>query len=59
VDGGSLVVTGGASAVSDSLVLALVGGYQTLTVTRSVNGVQKAQVAGAEIVQLDPIVASL
>jgi len=47
---GSLVVTGGGSAVSESMVLALAAGYQTLTVSaRSVNGVVKAHSAATKI----------
>lgn len=50
VNEGSLVVTGGAAAVSESMVLALAGGYQTMTVTtRSVNGVTKSHAAGTRI----------
>lgn len=57
--GGALVVTGGAAAVSDSLILALQGGYQTMTVTRAVNEVEKSHAAAAEIELLDPLVLSL
>jgi len=46
IDETSFVVTGGASAISRSAVVALVGGYQTATVTRSINGVSMAQAAG-------------
>jgi len=46
IDETSFVVTGGASAISRSAVIALVGGYQTATVTRSINGVSMAQPAG-------------
>jgi len=47
---GSLVVTGGASAISRAALAALPGGYQTMTIaTRSVNGVVKAQTAGTRI----------
>ena len=42
---GSFVVTGGASAVSRSAAIAIAGGYQTMTVTRSANTVSKAQTA--------------
>jgi hypothetical protein len=59
VTGSSITATGGTTAVSDSLVIALQGGYQTLTLTRAVNGVTKSQVAGDDIELLDAIVASL
>lgn len=59
VDPGSLAVTGGASAVSDALVLALAGGYQTMTVTRAVNGVVKAHQARARLAADDPLVLAL
>lgn len=49
VNAGSFVVTGGASAVSDSAVLALAAGYQTFTVSRSVNEVVKSHAAGTTI----------
>jgi len=49
IPAGSFVVTGGASAISRGLVVALVGGTQAFTVTRSVNGVAKAHAAGAPI----------
>lgn len=45
---GSLVVTGGLSAISRSIVVAL-RPLQTATVTRSVNGVVKAQTAGQAV----------
>lgn len=46
VSPGSITVTGGSSAVSDSVLLVLAGGYQTATVTRKANGVEKAHDAG-------------
>jgi hypothetical protein len=47
---GSFVVTGGASAVSESMVLALVGGYQTLTVSnRALNGLTASHARGTLI----------
>lgn len=45
----SITITGGASAISRGLMVALVGGYQTATVTRSINSVVKAQSAGEPI----------
>jgi hypothetical protein len=60
VNQGSLVVTGGASAVSESMTLALAAGYQTLTLTdRSINTVVKAQTAGTRIEVEDAFVLSL
>jgi len=59
VGGSSITVTGGSTAVSDSLVIALQGGYQTFTVTRSVNNVEKSHAVGSAIELLDPIVPSL
>jgi hypothetical protein len=59
VAAGSLTVTGGASAVSDSLVLALAGGYQTATVTRSANGVEKAHDAGTRLEVEDVLTLAL
>jgi hypothetical protein len=50
---GSLSVTGGAAAISRAIVLAL-RPLQTATVTRAVNGVSKAQVAGADVVLWRP-----
>lgn len=46
--GGSLVVTGGAAAISRGITVAL-GFTQTFTVTRSVNGVAKSQIAGTKV----------
>jgi len=45
----SFVVTGGAAAVSKGAVVILKGDVQSATVTRSVNGVAKAQAAGAAV----------
>lgn len=57
---GSLVVTGGGAAVSESMVLALAAGYQTFTIAaRAVNGATKAQTAGTLIEVADPLVLSL
>ncbi|HEX6968886.1 MAG TPA: hypothetical protein VF174_08790 [Micromonosporaceae bacterium] len=57
---GSLVVTGGASAISRSAVVALAGGIQVMTISaRSVNGVTKAHSAGAIIAVEDPAVLAL
>lgn len=50
INEGSFTVTGGASAVSDAIVVALAAGYQTMTVSaRSVNGVVKSHAAGTRI----------
>lgn len=46
---GSFVVTGGASAISRGITLALAGNVQKFTVTRSTNGISKAQAAGASV----------
>lgn len=46
---GSWTITGGASAISKSYVLALPGDVQTATVTRAVNGVSKSHSAGAAV----------
>jgi len=52
---GSLVVTGGASAISRASAFALAAGYQTFTASaRSVNGTVKAQTAGTLIEVDDP-----
>lgn len=58
---GSLVVTGGASAVSESMVLVLAGGYQTMTVTRNVNGIVggKAHSAGVKLEVEDAIIRAM
>lgn len=47
-EGSMVVTTGGGTAASRSAVIALVGGYQTMTVTRNVNGIVggKAHTAG-------------
>lgn len=49
IPSGSFVVTGGLTANSRGAVVALRGDVQTLTVTRSVNGVVKAQNAGTAL----------
>lgn len=47
---GSIVVTGGVAEVSESMLLAVAAGYQTMTVSaRSVNGVVKSHGAGTRI----------
>lgn len=54
------VVTGGASAISRSAMVALSGGYQTLTASaRSVNGVVKSHAVGTRIAVDDPGVAGM
>lgn len=45
---GTIAVTGGATAISQQMKTAI-RGYQTLTVTRSVNGVVKAQPVGGTV----------
>jgi hypothetical protein len=55
---GSLSVTGGAAAISRAIVLAL-RPLQTATVTRAVNGVSKAQSAGAAVQLWRPGVGGL
>lgn len=56
---GSFVVTGGTSQVSRGAVVALRSVYQTLTVTRSVNGVVKAQTVGTPVSLWRPPVLAL
>lgn len=46
---GSFTVAGGASAISRGYVVWLPGDVQSCTITRSVNGVAKAQAAGAAV----------
>lgn len=56
----SLAVTGGASAISRSAVVAITSGVQTFTVSaRSVNGVTKSHSVGARIAVEDPAVLAL
>lgn len=45
----SFVVTGGAAAISRGAVVALKGDVQSCTVTRSINGVTKAQATGTDV----------
>jgi len=59
VASGSFTVTGGTSQVSRGAVLALRSVYQTLTVTRSVNGVVKAQTIGTPVSLWKPSVLAL
>lgn len=50
IDASSFVVTGGASAISRGAVVALAGGFQTLTLSaRSVNGVVKSHTASTRL----------
>lgn len=49
IPAGSFTVTGGSSASSSGSMIALAGGGQTFTVTRSVNGVVKAHAAGESV----------
>jgi hypothetical protein len=46
---GSFVVTGGAAAVSKGAVVFIDGSVQTVTLTRAVNGVSKAQTQGTQV----------
>lgn len=60
VNEGSLVVTGGAAAVSEGAVLALAAGFQTFTVSaRAVNGVTKSHAAATRIEVEDAMVLAL
>jgi hypothetical protein len=59
VASGSFTVTGGTSQVSRGAVVALRSVYQTLTVTRSVNGVVKAQTIGTPVSLWKPSVLAL
>jgi len=56
---GTFAVTGGASAISRAAVVALAGGYQTLTVSRSTNSVQKSHAAGTRIGLDKPLVLGM
>ena len=53
------IVTGGAAAVSDAVLLTLAGGYQTMTVTRSANDVEKAHDAGTLLAVEHPLIQAL
>lgn len=55
---GSFVVTGGASAISRGLVFALRYQYQTLTVTRGINGITRAHPLGEEVHVASPLLPS-
>jgi len=58
--GSSFVVTGGGSAISRSAVVALAGGFQTMTVSaRSVNGTTKSHTAGTLVEVEDALVLGL
>lgn len=59
INAGSFTVTGGTSQVSRGAVVALRSVYQTLTVTRSVNGVVKAQTIGTPVSLWKPPVLAL
>jgi hypothetical protein len=60
INEGSFTVTGGASAVSEGIVVAIAAGYQTLTASaRSVNGVVKSHAAGTRIEVEDAKVLAL
>lgn len=56
---GSFTVTGGASAVSKGVVVALRSDVQTFTVTRSVNGVAMSHSAGDDVRLWTPPIYSL
>jgi hypothetical protein len=53
---GSFVVTGGAAAISRGCVFALRYQYQTLTVTRGVNGITRAHGLGEEVHVTHPLI---
>jgi hypothetical protein len=55
----TFTVTGGASAISRAIVLALAGDVQTATVTRAVNGVAKTQASGAAVQLWKPGIGGL
>ena len=60
VNEGSLAVTGGASAISRSAVVAIAGGKQTFTLSaRSVNGVTASHAVGTRVAVHNPGVVSL
>jgi hypothetical protein len=59
IDPGSFVVTGGVSAISRGAVVALRTDVQTMTVTRSVNAVSKAQTVGTAVALYRPGVTAL
>jgi hypothetical protein len=56
VGGGSFVVTGGTSQISRGCVFALRSVYQTLTVTRHVNGISRAHSLGEAVHVTHPLV---
>lgn len=56
VVGGSFVVTGGSTAISRGAVIALRYQYQTLTVTRGVNGITRAHSRGEAVHVTHPLV---
>jgi len=58
IGSGAFVVTGGTSQISRGCVFTLRSQYQTLTVTRGVNGITRAHILGEEVHVLDPITAS-
>jgi hypothetical protein len=58
VGSGSFVVTGGATAISRGVVFALRSYYQTLTVTRGVNGITRAHAVGESVHATDPLTLS-
>lgn len=59
VAGGSFSVTGGTNQISKGYVVFLPGDVQSCTVTRAVNGVAKAQAAGAAVSLWKPGVVTL
>jgi hypothetical protein len=60
VNGDSLAVTGGASAISRAAVFAIAGGKQTFTLSaRSVNGVTASHAVGTRVAVHNPGVVSL
>lgn len=55
----ALAVTGGATAVSEAMVVGLASGYETLTVVRSANSVVKSHSTGAPVEVVDPLIWAL
>lgn len=56
---GSFIVTGGASAISRGGVIAVRSDRQTLTVTRSSNGVSKSHSVGESVSLATPMIAAM
>lgn len=58
VGAGSFIVTGGTSQISRAALIALRSVYQTLTVTRGVNGFTRAHPIGEEVHVTHPLIAT-